>query len=68
MRGEVRLPAPLVRHVRVELGCGQIGVSEQLVAGYISTDYRDAITFGILIVMLLVRPQGLMGAIRSEKV
>ncbi|MBI2894231.1 MAG: branched-chain amino acid ABC transporter permease [Deltaproteobacteria bacterium] len=45
-----------------------IGVSEQLVAGYVSTDYRDAITFGILIVMLLVRPQGLLGAIRSEKV
>jgi branched-chain amino acid transport system permease protein len=50
------------------LGGLAIGVSEQLVAGYISTDYRDAITFGILIVMLLVRPQGLLGAIRSEKV
>jgi branched-chain amino acid transport system permease protein len=50
------------------LGGLVIGVSEQLVAGYISTDYRDAITFGILIVMLLVRPQGLLGAIRTEKV
>jgi branched-chain amino acid transport system permease protein len=50
------------------LGGLAIGVSEQLVAGYISTDYRDAITFGILIVMLLVRPQGLLGTIRAEKV
>ena len=45
-----------------------IGISEQLVAGYVSTDYRDAITFGILIVMLLLRPQGLLGTTRTEKV
>jgi branched-chain amino acid transport system permease protein len=45
-----------------------IGVAELMTAGYISSDYRDAITFVILIVILLVRPQGLLGVVRQEKV
>jgi branched-chain amino acid transport system permease protein len=45
-----------------------IGVAEQLTAGYLSADYRDAITFAILISVLLVRPQGLLGSIKIEKV
>jgi branched-chain amino acid transport system permease protein len=45
-----------------------IGVAEQMTAGYISADYRDAITFAILIGVLIVRPQGLFGAIKVEKV
>jgi branched-chain amino acid transport system permease protein len=45
-----------------------IGIAEQLTAGYISADYRDAITFGILIAVLVVRPQGLLGSVKVEKV
>jgi branched-chain amino acid transport system permease protein len=45
-----------------------IGIAEQLTAGYLSADYRDAITFAILIAVLLVRPQGLLGSIKIEKV
>jgi branched-chain amino acid transport system permease protein len=45
-----------------------IGVAEQLTAGYLSADYRDAITFAILIVVLLIRPQGLFGRAGVEKV
>lgn len=45
-----------------------IGVAEQLTAGYLSADYRDAITFAILIGVLLVRPQGLFGSVKVEKV
>jgi branched-chain amino acid transport system permease protein len=45
-----------------------IGVAEQLTAGYLSADYRDAITFAILIGVLLVRPQGLFGSLKVEKV
>ncbi|MFT3925507.1 MAG: ABC transporter substrate-binding protein [Myxococcales bacterium] len=45
-----------------------IGVAEQLTAGYLSADYRDAITFAILIGVLLVRPQGLFGSVKIEKV
>jgi branched-chain amino acid transport system permease protein len=45
-----------------------IGVAEQLTAGYVSADYRDAITFAILIAVLLVRPEGLFGSAKIEKV
>lgn len=45
-----------------------IGMAEQLVAGYVSPDYRDAITFVILIVILILRPEGILGVVRQEKV
>jgi branched-chain amino acid transport system permease protein len=45
-----------------------IGLAEQLTAGYISPDYRDAITFLILILVLLLKPEGLLGIVRQEKV
>lgn len=38
-----------------------IGVTEGLVAAYVSSAYRDAIVYGILIVALLFRPEGLLG-------
>jgi branched-chain amino acid transport system permease protein len=45
-----------------------MGVAEYLVVGYISSAYRDAIAFGLLIVVLLVRPTGLTGKGMVEKV
>jgi branched-chain amino acid transport system permease protein len=45
-----------------------LGVVETLVAGYLSSTYRDAIAFVILIVILLYRPTGLFGAPQTEKV
>ncbi len=50
------------------LGGILIGVTETLVAGYLSSTYRDAIAFGILIVILLVKPSGLLGKKEIEKV
>jgi branched-chain amino acid transport system permease protein len=50
------------------LGGLLIGLAEQLTAGYLSPDYRDAITFVILILVLLARPEGLLGVVRKEKV
>jgi branched-chain amino acid transport system permease protein len=50
------------------LGGLLLGLSEQFVAGYISTTFRDAIAFGLLIVILLVRPSGLLGRRVVEKV
>jgi branched-chain amino acid transport system permease protein len=45
-----------------------IGVTETFVTGYISSTYRDAIAFGILILILLFRPSGLLGKHQAEKV
>jgi branched-chain amino acid transport system permease protein len=50
------------------LGGLLIGVAEQLTAGYLSPDYRDAITFVILILILILKPEGLLGVVRQEKV
>ena len=44
-----------------------LGIAEALVGSYISTMYTDAFTFGILIFMLLVRPNGLLGKPLSDK-
>jgi branched-chain amino acid transport system permease protein len=45
-----------------------MGVSETLVAGFLSSTYRDAVAFAILILVLLVRPEGLLGRSTGEKV
>ncbi|HIW74792.1 MAG TPA: branched-chain amino acid ABC transporter permease [Firmicutes bacterium] len=50
------------------LGGYLLGVLEQLTKAYITTEVTDAVVFAILIVVLLVRPAGLMGRNRKEKV
>jgi len=45
-----------------------LGVIETFVTGYLSSTYRDAIAFVILVVILLYRPTGLFGAPQTEKV
>jgi branched-chain amino acid transport system permease protein len=50
------------------LGGLLIGTSEVMVVGYLSAGYRDAIAFAILILVLLLRPQGLLGKVHKEKV
>ena len=45
-----------------------MGVTETLVAAYLSSTYRDAVAFVILIAVLLVRPVGLFGTPTVEKV
>jgi branched-chain amino acid transport system permease protein len=44
-----------------------LGVLESVGAGFVSSGYKDAIAFLLLIVMLLVRPQGLLGARATRK-
>jgi branched-chain amino acid transport system permease protein len=50
------------------LGGVIIGVTETLVSGYISSTYRDAIAFAVLILILLIKPSGLLGKKDIEKV
>jgi len=45
-----------------------MGISEYMVVGYLSSTYRDAIAFVILIVVLLLKPAGLLGRNVTEKV
>ncbi|MEO5616717.1 MAG: branched-chain amino acid ABC transporter permease [Candidatus Eisenbacteria bacterium] len=45
-----------------------MGVAEVLVVGYLSPTWRDAIAFVLLIVILLVRPSGILGQHVTEKV
>jgi branched-chain amino acid transport system permease protein len=45
-----------------------MGLSEEMVVGYLSSTYRDALAFGILILILIFRPAGLLGRSGVEKV
>ncbi len=45
-----------------------LGVVESLLVGFDYSTYKDAVAFGILIIMLLLRPQGLLGKARMVKV
>jgi len=50
------------------LGAVIMGVVEKLAEVYVSSTLRDAVAFGILIIVLLVRPSGLLGKKEQEKV
>ena len=45
-----------------------IGIAEALIKRYISSAMADAIVFALLIVVLLVKPSGLLGRHEREKV
>jgi branched-chain amino acid transport system permease protein len=45
-----------------------LGLAEEMVAGYSVSSFRDGIAFAILILVLLVRPEGLFGRVTVEKV
>jgi len=45
-----------------------LGLSEEMVAGYTVSSFRDGIAFAMLILVLLLRPEGLFGRVTVEKV
>jgi len=45
-----------------------IGLAEALTAGYVSSAYKDAVPFLMIVLLFLVRPQGLFGRARVERV
>lgn len=50
------------------LGGVLLGLCEEMVVAYFSSTYRDALAFGILILILLFKPAGLLGSLQREKV
>ena len=49
------------------VGSVLLGIIETLTSGYLSSQYRDLIAFALLIIMLVVRPMGIMGKITEDK-
>ncbi len=45
-----------------------MGILETFVSGYGSSLYRDAVAFGVLVLILLIKPTGLFGKDTGEKV
>ena len=45
-----------------------IGMIEALSAGYLSSNYKDAVAFLIILVVLIFIPQGLFGRATVERV
>lgn len=50
------------------VGAMTLGLGEEFVVGYWAPTYRDALAFALLILILLFRPTGLLGSVKTEKV
>jgi branched-chain amino acid transport system permease protein len=51
------------RHLEGVMAVGlMVGVLEALVSGYITSTLRDAVAFGVLVVVLVFKPRGLFGS------
>ena len=50
------------------LGGLLLGVTEAMTAGYFSTEYKDVVSFGLLVLILLFKPTGLLGKPEVEKI
>jgi len=44
-----------------------LGISENIISVYVSSSYRDSIMFLVLIVILLIKPTGIMGKVEQDK-
>jgi ABC-type branched-subunit amino acid transport system permease subunit len=42
------------------------GLVESISAGFVSSAYQDAISYGLLFIVLIVRPQGLLGSLKRD--
>ena len=50
------------------LGGLVLGVAEGAVLGMVNTDYKDVFAFSLLVLILIFRPQGLLGRPQIAKV
>ena len=49
------------------VGAFLLGITETLVAGYVSSALRDLFSFALMILIIIIRPGGLMGVVTQEK-
>lgn len=54
--------------VGVFLGCLMLGVAENLTGAYVSPAFGEATTFLVIILVLILRPEGIFGRVRARKV
>lgn len=45
-----------------------LGLAEAMTAGYLSSDYKDAVAFLLILVILVFMPRGLLGSREAERV
>lgn len=45
-----------------------IGMLDNIAGRYVSANFRDTIVFGVIVVILFVRPAGVLGALKKERV
>ncbi len=50
------------------VGALTLGLVEEFIVGYTSSSWRDAVAFGFLILVLIIRPEGIFGRVTAEKV
>ncbi|PIE71733.1 MAG: branched-chain amino acid ABC transporter permease LivH [Deltaproteobacteria bacterium] len=50
------------------LGGLVLGLTESFATGYVSSDYEDVFAFALLVLILIFRPEGLMGRTTAQKV
>lgn len=50
------------------IGAILLGLLEAFFAGYVSSDWRASLVFGVFIVILVVRPAGILGRVAAVKV
>jgi branched-chain amino acid transport system permease protein len=50
------------------LGGFFLGWTESFATGYVSSDYEDVFAFGLLVLVLIFRPAGILGKAKAPKV
>jgi branched-chain amino acid transport system permease protein len=53
--------------IGVFLGCLALGVAENLASAYVSPSFGEAVTFLIIIAVLIARPEGVLGRVKVRK-
>jgi len=50
------------------LGALVLGLTESFATGYVSSDYEDVFAFGLLVLILIFKPAGILGRVTDRKV